>query len=471
MDLTRLTLTDVRNKIASGFFSATEVVKATLKRIEETKSLNTFVTVDEEGALAAAKMTDERLSRGDELPLGGVPVIVKDNICTAGMRTTCASKALGNYVPPYDATVVKRLKKAGAIIVGKANMDEFAMGSTSENSAFGVVKNAVDPSRSAGGSSGGAASGVAAYQAYAALGTDTGGSVRQPASYCGVVGLKPTYSAVSRYGLIAFASSCDQIGPIARTVRDCAEITNVIAGYDEMDATSARLEQNYLNYEIGVIGKTIGIPKEFFTGDYSEHIKRTVLDGAKLLEKMGAKIREISIKTFDAALSTYLIITCAEAATNLARYDGIKYGVRAEGSDYSAILRASRSAGLGEEVKRRIMLGNFVLSSAYYDEYYLKAAKLRTLIKRDFDVAFDECDFLLTPSSPTTATKLGSQPTSERYASDIFTAPVNLVGCPAISVPCGVDDNGLPIGMQLIGKSFDEKTLFGAAEAFERERR
>lgn len=472
MDIVKLSLTDVRNKIAAGELCSVEVTEAVFKQIEKTKDLNTLLTIDKEGAIAAAKAADSKRAAGEKTgALNGVPVIVKDNISTCGLRTTCASKFLDNYVPPFDATVVEKLKAAGAVIVGKANMDEFAMGSSNENSAFGAVKNAVDPTRVPGGSSGGSASSVAAYQAYGSLGSDTGGSIRQPASFCGVVGLKPTYSTVSRYGLIAFASSLDQIGPLTRNVRDNAELFNVIAGYDPKDSTSANRNENYLDYTADVKCKTVGVAKEFFALDFNAEVRAAVENAIKLYEKAGAKIKEISIKSFDAALATYYVLACAEASSNLARFDGIKYGVRVEGDDYIDTYYRSRTKGFGAEVKRRIMMGNYVLSSGYYDAYYLKASKVRTKIKAEFDAAFNECDFIAGPTSPTTAFEIGKKvkDVTETYMSDVFTVPVNIVGNPAISIPCGKDKKGLPIGLQLIGRTYGERELFAAAERLEKE--
>lgn len=471
-DLLKLSLIEVKNAIAEKRVSATEVTKAALDRIDEASELNAVLTVDREGALAAAAAADEKLSRGESAGrLGGVPVLVKDNISTRGVRTTCASKFIENYVPPFDATVVKKLKEAGAVILGKTNMDEFAMGSSNENSAFGFVRNAVDPTRVPGGSSGGSASAVAAFEAYGSLGSDTGGSIRQPASFCGVVGLKPTYSAVSRYGLIAFASSLDQIGPLTRTVADNALLFDVIAGHDPMDSTSSPEKIDYTDYEIGVKGMTIGIPKEFFAKDFSPVVREKVMDAAAFYEKSGAKLKDVSISSFDAALATYYVLACAEASSNLARFDGVKYGKRVDGADYIDSYYKSRTAGFGAEVKRRIMIGNYVLSSGYYDAYYLKASKVRTKIKADFDAALRGCDLLLGPTSPTTAFEIGKKvkDVTETYMSDIFTVPVNIAGLPAISIPCGTDGQGLPIGLQLIGRAFGERTLFGAAEAFEKE--
>lgn len=473
MDLVKLTLTEVRDAIAGKKVSSREVTEAVYKRIEETSDLNTFITLCRESALKAADLADARIARGEKLgALEGVPIVLKDNISLEGERLTCGSKFLDNYIAPFDATVAKKLKAAGAVIVGKANMDEFAMGSSNENSAYGPVKNAVDPTRVPGGSSGGSASSVAAFEAYGALGSDTGGSIRQPAALCGVVGLKPTYSTVSRYGLVAFASSLDQIGPLTRTVRDNAELFNVIAGHDPLDSTSADREENYLDYVPEIKGRTIGLPKEFFGREYSAEVKESVLAAAKIYEKAGAKLKDVSIGSFDAAIATYYVLACAEATSNLARFDGIKYGVRADGAkDYIDVYYRSRTQGFGAEVKRRIMTGNYVLSSGYYDAYYLKASKVRTKIKNDFDAALADCDVLLGPTSPTTAFELGKKVTdvTETYLADVFTVPINIAGVPAISIPCGFDGNRLPIGLQLIGKSYGERTLFSMAEAFEKE--
>lgn len=473
MDLIKLTLTEVRDAIAGKKVSSREVTEAVYKRIEETSDLNTFITLCRESALKAADLADARIARGEKLgALEGVPIVLKDNISLEGERLTCGSKFLDNYIAPFDATVAKKLKAAGSVIVGKANMDEFAMGSSNENSAYGPVKNAVDPTRVPGGSSGGSASSVAAFEAYGALGSDTGGSIRQPAALCGVVGLKPTYSTVSRYGLVAFASSLDQIGPLTRTVRDNAELFNVIAGHDPLDSTSADREENYLDYVPEIKGRTIGLPKEFFGREYSAEVKESVLAAAKIYEKAGAKLKDVSIGSFDAAIATYYVLACAEATSNLARFDGIKYGVRAEGAkDYIDVYYRSRTQGFGAEVKRRIMTGNYVLSSGYYDAYYLKASKVRTKIKNDFDAALADCDVLLGPTSPTTAFELGKKVTdvTETYLADVFTVPINIAGVPAISIPCGFDRNRLPIGLQLIGKSYGERTLFSMAEAFEKE--
>ncbi len=465
------TLRQIRKDIAERKISSEEATRATLARIKECADLGSYVTVCEDEAIAAAKEADRRVAAGEDTPLLGVPVAVKDNICTEGVRTTCASRFLENYVPPYDAFVVKKLKAAGAVIVGKTNMDEFAMGSGSEYSAFGPVRNAIDPTRVPGGSSGGSAAAVASFQAYAALGSDTGGSIRQPASFNGVVGLKPTYSAVSRYGLVAFASSLDQIGPLARTVGDCKCVYDVIKGHDPMDSTSAPDGSDRGETFDSLKGRKIGVAKEFFPSALSPEIKSAMDKAIAFYESRGAEIVETSIKSFDMALSCYYILSSAEASSNLSRYDGIKYGRRAEGcKDLMDVYYKSRTEFFGPEVKRRIMLGNFVLSSGYYDAFYLRASKARTLIKRDFEQALASCDALLCPTAPTTAYKIGAtaDPT-DAYLGDIFTVPVNIAGLPGLSLRCGTDKDGLPIGMQLIGDMYCEDTLFSLGDIFEKE--
>ena len=463
-------LTEIRNDLAGGKVSSVEVTKAILAQTEKKSDLGAYVTVCVDKALAAAAAADRRMAAGESAPLLGVPVAVKDNICTEGIRTTCASKFLEDYVPPYDAFVVKKLKEAGAVIVGKTNMDEFAMGSASEYSAFQVVKNAVDPTRVAGGSSGGSAVAVASGQAYMALGSDTGGSVRQPASFNGVVGLKPTYSAVSRYGLVAFASSLDQIGPLTRTVADSKYVYDIIKGHDPMDSTSYAGDLDLGETFDSLKGRKIGVAKEFFPAELSPEIKAATEKALKFYEDNGAEIVETSIKSFDMALACYYILSSAEATSNLSRYDGIKYGKRAAGcKSLQDIYYKSRTEFFGPEVKRRIMLGNFVLSSGYYDAFYLKASKARTLIKKDFEEALSGCDALLCPTAPTTAYKIGQKITNpvDAYLGDIFTVPVNIAGLPALSLRCGTDAAGLPIGMQLIGKAYCENTLFSLGRLFE----
>lgn len=469
MELTDLTLCELKAALKSKKASSVEATEACLKRIAESKEYNNFITVCEEEAMAQALRADEMLQKGESLPLLGVPIAVKDNIATKGVRTTCASRFLDNFVPPYDATVVQKLKAAGAVILGKTNMDEFAMGSTDENSAFGAVKNFRDTTRVPGGSSGGSANCVAAKQAFAALGSDTGGSIRQPAAYCGVVGLKPTYSAVSRNGLVAFASSLDQIGPIARTADDCLEVLKTIVGRDRMDSTSMDAPTLPENLVGDVKGKTIGIADEF-TANLSQDMRLSFERAVDALIKNGAKIKKISISSFDAALAVYYVLSSAEAASNLARYDGVKYGRRAEKyKDITELYVKSRTEFFGQEVKRRIMIGNYVLSSGYYDAYYLKASKVRSVIKSEYEKALSECDVLLCPTAPSIAPKIGeaSDPANV-YLSDIYTVPVNIAGLPAVSVPVGTVD-GMPVGCQIIGRSYGEAEILDVAKVLERE--
>ncbi len=467
MDILDMTLCELVAALDSGGVSSAEATAACLKRIKDTQDLNSFITVCEDAATDAARRADERRARGERAPLLGVPVAVKDNIVTDGIRTTCASKFLQNFVPPYDATVVQKLKAAGAVIVGKTNMDEFAMGSTNENSAYGVVKNALDPARVPGGSSGGSANCVAARQAFAALGSDTGGSIRQPAAYCGVVGLKPTHSAVSRYGLIAFASSLDQIGTLTRDCDDALAMLKVLSGKDERDATSA-CPPAYPDILRGdVRGKTLCIADEFLNTDKLDDGVRAAFEAAvDALQKRGAKIKRTSIKSFAAALSVYYVLSGAEASSNLARFDGVKYGMRAEDCDsISDIYVKSRTEFFGAEVKRRIMTGNYVLSSGYYDAYYLKASKIRTVIKKEFYAALDGCDAIISPTAPTVAPKLGEQSDPHKtYLSDMYTVPVNISGLPAVSVPFGTA-HGMPVGVQIIGKCFDEGGILDIGKA------
>lgn len=408
---------------------------------------------------------------GKATPLTGIPIAVKDNICTAGIRTTCASRILENFIPPYESTVTQRLKKAGYILTGKTNMDEFAMGSSTENSAFGVTKNPWDISRIPGGSSGGSAAAVAADECIAALGSDTGGSIRQPAALCGVVGLKPTYGMVSRFGLVAFASSLDQIGPITKTVYDAALIMNFIAGHDPKDSTSAPYPPKDFTRDLGrdIKGLKIGIPEEYFIEGTDKEVKDAVLSAVKILEDMGAVAIRISLPHTGYAVATYYILATSEASSNLARYDGVKYGLRIRGEDLIDMYMKTRSEGFGEEVKRRIMLGTYALSSGYYEAYYRKAQQVRTLIKKDFEDAFKSVDVIITPTSPTPAFKIGERISDplKMYLSDIFTISVNLAGIPAISIPCGFSSENLPIGLQIMGKHFDEETILQVAYAYE----
>lgn len=466
MKITALTLTALRDGIRQGKFSAVEATEAAFSEIAELKDLNATITVDKEKALNAAKLADE--SKDFSRPLSGVPILIKDNICTKGLKTTCASEFLREFTPIYDATAVKRLKNAGAIIIGKTNMDEFGMGSRGENSAFGAVKNPHDPSRCAGGSSSGSACSVASFQVPAAIGTDTGGSITLPASHCGVVGLKPTYSAVSRFGLIAYASSLDRIGPIARSVRDCAEIMQVMAGRDGLDGTCVKSGADYLDYAVGVNGLTVGIPSHFF-GGVDEKVVAAVQKAARILERNGARLVEMDIPVGEKELGAYYAISCAEAASNLARFDGIKFGKRADGSSYNEICVASRTSGFGDEVKRRIVFGNHVLSGEGYSRYYIKANKVRREVTERFGGIFEKCDLILSPSAPSVAPLLDakSSDVTEGFLEDIYNVPISLAGLPSLCVP--INSNPLPIGVQLVGKAFSEPLLFGVGEMLERE--
>lgn len=471
-----LTAFELREKILSGEVSAQEVADELFRQIEEKDTLiGAYLTLDKEGALKTAKEIDARVKRGEKTGLlAGVPVAVKDNICTKGIKTTCASRILGNFVPPYNAHVTERLRAEGAIIVGKTNLDEFAMGSSTENSGFKPTKNPWDVERSPGGSSGGSAAAVAAGMAYMALGSDTGGSVRQPAGLCGVVGMKPTYGRVSRYGLVAFGSSLDQIGPITRDVRDAALLLQVIAGHDKRDSTCAQVPvPDYLAaIDDPIEGVRLGVPKEYFAEGLNDEVRHAVEGAIKTYEGLGASIVEISLPHTPYAVAVYYIIATAEASSNLARYDGVRYGYRAASSNGIVNMYSrSRAEGFGSEVKRRIMLGTYALSSGYYEAYYLKASKVRNLIRQDFLSAFEKVDFIMCPTSPTPAFKLGERIENplEMYLSDVFTIPANLAGIPGISMPCGFTRDNLPIGMQLMGKHFDEAGLLKAARAFERE--
>lgn len=468
-----MSLTEARQAIQERKLSVSELVDASFRRIASTdEQVQAFLTMNEEGARNEAAAIDKRISAGEQIGLlAGIPAGVKDNIVTEGIRTTCASKFLDNFVPVYDGTVSRKLKEAGAITIGKLNMDEFAMGGSNENSAYRTTCNPWDLERVPGGSSGGSAASVAAGQVTFALGSDTGGSIRQPASYCGVVGLKPTYGLVSRFGLVAFASSLDQIGPITRNVEDAALVLQAIAGYDKMDSTSAKVEiPDYAAQLTGdVSGLRIGVPSEYIGQGVDPKVKEAVLAALKVFEDMGATWEEVSMPHTEYAVATYYLLASSEASSNLARFDGVRYGVRADNPDNLLDLyHRSRSEGFGQEVKRRIMLGTYALSSGYYDAYYLKAQKVRTLIKRDFDEAFNKFDILLGPTAPTTAFRIGEQINDPlaMYLNDILTIPVSLAGVPAISVPCGMAD-GLPVGLQLIGKAFDEATVLRAAHAFE----
>lgn len=474
MSLMNLTATRLGKKIQNKEVSVTEVVKAALDAIDSKEEMiNSFVTVDREGALKRAqevqKLVDTKELKG---ALVGVPVAIKDNMCTKDMLTTCGSKILSNFVPTYTAEAVLNLKRAGAIILGKTNMDEFAMGSTTETSYYGATKNPWNTNHVPGGSSGGSCAAVAAEECFYALGSDTGGSIRQPSSFCGVTGMKPTYGTVSRYGLIAYGSSLDQIGPVAKDVTDCATILEVIASYDPKDSTSVKRD----NYDFtsalvdDVKGMKIGIPRDYFGEGLDSEVKEAVLNVSKELEKKGAILEEFDLSLVDYAIPAYYIIACAEASSNLARFDGVKYGYRT--SEYNGLhnmYKKSRSEGFGAEVKRRIMLGSFVLSSGYYDAYYIKALKTKALIKKAFDSAFAKYDAIIGPAAPTTAPELGKSLSDplKMYLGDIYTISANLAGLPGITVPCGTDSKGLPIGVQFLGDCFKENNIIRAAYTFE----
>lgn len=476
MDIAKMTAVEVGRKIKAKEVSVREAVEAVFDRIKAVEGeYNCYVTLCEEQALKKADEVQKKIDDGTLTgPLAGVPVAIKDNMCTEGVLTTCSSKILYNFKPTFSSEAVLNLEKAGAIIIGKTNMDEFAMGSTTETSFFGSTKNPRNPEHVPGGSSGGSAAAVAADECFYALGSDTGGSIRQPSSYCGVVGMKPTYGTVSRYGLIAYGSSLDQIGPITKDVTDCATVLEAIASYDAKDSTSVKREPEDYKFTEALIedvrGLKIGIPRTYFGEGIDEEVKEKVLAAAKVLESKGAIVEEFDLGLVDYAIPAYYIIASAEASSNLARFDGVKYGYRTE--DYDGLhnmYKKSRSEGFGAEVKRRIMLGSFVLSSGYYDAYYIKALKTKALIKKEFNKAFEKYDIILGPAAPTTAPKLGESLSDpiKMYLGDIYTISVNLAGLPGICVPCGSDKNGLPIGVQLIGDCFSEKTLIRAAYTYE----
>ena len=473
MSLAALTLDDAGKRLRKREFSSLELTEAVLQRIAASDNkIHAYLTIAREPALEQARQADERLKQDSGIsPLLGIPIAVKDNFLTCGLRTTCASKILAEFVPPYDATTVQKLRAAGAVITGKTNLDEFAMGSSAENSAFFPTRNPWNLERIPGGSSGGSAAAVASDQCIAALGTDTGGSIRQPAACCGIVGLKPTYGRVSRYGIVAFASSMDQVGPMTKDVRDAALLLEAIAAYDPADSTSVdRAVPRYASaLTDGAKGLRLGIPKEYFVAGMQAEVERVVRTAIRELEKSGAVIEEISLPHTEYAVAVYYIVATAEASSNLARYDGMRYGRRAHAKDLTETYMISRDEGFGAEVKRRIMLGTYALSAGYYDAYYLKAQKVRTLIKRDFDAAFKRCDVIVTPTAPTTAFKLGekTQDPLQMYLSDIYTISINLAGLPALSLPCGFDSEGMPVGLQIIGKPFDESTIFRVAYNYE----
>ena len=476
MDITRLTVHELMEKLEKNELTSEEITKAYVDRInEKEKDVKAFVTTTCDEALEKAKEIDSKKKAGEKMnSFAGIPIGIKDNMCTKGVRTTCSSRMLEDFIAPYDATVVEKLNDEGIISLGKLNMDEFAMGASTEYSYFKKTSNPWNLNTVPGGSSGGSAAAVAAELVPWALGSDTGGSIRQPASFCGVVGLKPTYGLVSRYGLVAFASSLDQIGPITKDVRDAAMLLNIIAGHDERDTTSYDMPKKDYTKALknDVKGMKIGIPKEYFGEGINEEVKAKLQEAIETYKKMGAEVEEFSLDIAEYALATYYIIACAEASSNLGRFDGIRYGYRTENfSNLKELYRNSRSEGFGPEVKRRIILGTYVLSSGYYDAYYKKAQQVRTLVKKEFDKAFEKYDVLLTPTSPTVAFEIGTRSNNplEMYLADICTVSINIGGLPGISVPCGVNSEGMPIGMQLVGNKFEEEKIINAAYAFEQE--
>lgn len=482
-EILHLTATELGKKIAAGEVTSATATQAYLDQIgARDKEIHAYITVDTEGALRRARECDEKIKAGTLTgPLAGVPVAIKDNMCIEGQLTTCASRILSNFVPTYTSTAVQALLDAGAVILGKTNMDEFAMGSTTETSYFGVTRNPRDLSRVPGGSSGGSAAAVAADLCAVALGSDTGGSIRQPAGFCGVTGIKPTYGRVSRYGLIAYGSSLDQIGPLARDVTDCATILEIISTRDPRDSTSARLpegsEEAATDFTSALVqdvkGMKIGVPRDYFLEGLDPDVKSNVLAAADKLRELGAEVEEFDLGMVEYAIPAYYIIACAEASSNLERFDGVKYGYRTDSyTDLHNMYKKTRSEGFGPEVKRRIMLGSFVLSSGYYDAYYVKALRVKALIKQAFDRAFEKYDVILGPVAPTTALPIGESLSDpiKMYLGDIYTVSVNLAGLPGISVPCGTDRNGLPVGLQLLGQTFAEKKIIRAAYTYEQSR-
>lgn len=474
MNILDMTATELAKAIKEGRTTAIAAAEEVVKQIElKEKEFNCYITFDKEGFLNEATRVQAGIEEGSITGvLAGVPVAVKDNICTEGMRTTAASKILDNFVPAYSAEAIVKLREAGAVIIGKTNMDEFAMGSTTETSAYGITGNPHNANHVPGGSSGGSAAAVAASECYFALGSDTGGSIRQPASYCGVVGMKPTYGSVSRYGLIAYASSLDQIGPICKDVTDCATVMEILTSYDEKDSTSVRREDVKFTEALvaDVKGMKVGVPKSYFGEGLDPEVKAAVLNGIEVLKAQGAVVEEFDLDLAEYAVPAYYTIATAEASSNLARYDGVKYGYRTpEYSGLHDMYKKTRTEGFGEEVKRRIMLGSYVLSAGYYDAYYIKAMKVRALIKKTFDEAFKKYDVIIGPVVPQTAPRMGEslKDPMKMYLSDIYTIPANLAGLPAISVPCGKDSQGLPIGMQIMGDCFMEKNIIRAAYAYE----
>ena len=477
MDIQKLTAVSLGKKIKEKELSVREALEASFAQIDQTESqYHAYVTIDREGAYRQADAVQEKIDKGELTgPLAGVPVAIKDNMCTKGLLTTCSSKILENYIPTYTATAIENLINAGCVVIGKTNMDEFAMGSTTETSYFGVTKNPHNPEHVPGGSSGGSAAAVASNECYFALGSDTGGSIRQPSAFCGITGMKPTYGTVSRYGLIAYGSSLDQIGPMTKNVTDCAAVLDTIASYDKKDSTSIKRDDYDFSSALvsDVKGLRIGLPKDYFGEGLDGEVKAAIFKAAKTLEGMGAIVEEFDLGLVKYAIPAYYVIASAEASSNLERFDGVKYGYRTKEYDgLHNMYKKTRSEGFGPEVKRRIMLGSFVLSSGYYDAYYLKALKTKALIKQEFDKAFEKYDIILAPAAPTTAPLLGSslQDPIKMYLSDIYTISANLAGIPGLSIPCGKDKMGLPIGMQLLGGCFQEKTLLRAGFAYEKAR-
>ena len=473
MDITRLTVHELADKIANKELTSEEITKAYVARIDEKeKDVQAFITLTTDEAIEKSMKIDEKAGENANNNLAGIPIGIKDNLCTNGVKTTCASKMLENFVAPYDATVVEKINNAGLISLGKLNMDEFAMGSSTENSAMKITHNPWNLNKVPGGSSGGSAAAVAADMVPWALGSDTGGSIREPSAFCGVVGLKPTYGLVSRYGLVAFASSLDQVGPITKDVKDSAMLLNIIAGHDEKDSTSYdRPEIDYTkSLKNDVKGLKIGVPKEFFGEGINAEVKEQLQKTIETYKELGAIVEECSLDVAEYSLATYYIIACAEASSNLGRFDGIRYGYRTQNyTDLKELYRNSRSEAFGDEVKRRIILGTYVLSSGYYDAYYKKAQQVRTFVKKEFDKNFAKYDVLLTPVAPTTAFEIESKSNNplEMYLADICTVSINIASVPAISIPCGVDKEGMPVGVQLIGDRFSEETLLNAAYTFE----
>jgi len=474
MELNRLTIHELQEQLREGTLSSAEITQSVYRRIASVEErVHAYITLTEEDATRQAREADRRIQDGTGGPLAGIPIALKDVLCTQGVRTTCGSRILETFTPPYDATVVRKLKEAGAVFVGKTNMDEFAMGSSTETSRFGITRNPWDLERIPGGSSGGSAAAVAADECIASLGTDTGGSIRQPAALCGVVGLKPTYGRVSRFGLVAFASSLDQIGPITKDVEDCAIMMNAISGHDTRDATSVPAEvpdfREYISRDIE--GWTIGIPGEYFVAGVDPEIRASIDTAITSLEGLGARCRDVSLPHTEYCVAVYYIIAPSEASSNLARYDGVRYGFRApDGENLLDMYKKTRSSGFGAEVKRRIMIGTYSLSSGYYDAYYKKASQVRALIRDDFDRALTQCDVILTPTTPTPAFRIGEKMNDplQMYLSDIFTLSANLAGIPGISVPCGYTKGGLPVGLQFMAGPFEEGKLLQIASAYER---